>query len=134
MACAAEHLLARSSACSAHPRRAHRRGKILLGLTTVRGEIQLCVSLHELLHEKRDETQRATQRFVVAGDGERSWVFPVDDLLGLSVVAGGSLQRPPATLAHSFGAYVAGVFEEASRSIGVLDHELLFRGLERGVS
>jgi chemotaxis-related protein WspD len=112
----------------------HRRGKLLLGITAVRGDIHLCVSLHELLHEQRDAVSQAQARFIVAGESAETWVFPVDEVLGLTVVIETALQMPPATMVQSGGAYVRGVFEGSSRSIGILDHELLFRGLQRGVA
>ena len=112
----------------------HRRVKVLLGLTTVRGDILICVSLHELLHESVTEAPPPTRRFVVAADGADTWVFPVDEVLGLTMVVESAIRPPPATLTESGGAYVRGQVDDASRMVGILDHELVFRGLQRGLA
>lgn len=120
----------------------HRRGTILRGLVNIRGELQLCVSLGQLLGIKKGEIQGNNitkgiyeRMIVIAKEGVR-YVFPVGEVRGLRRYSIKDLLAPPATVTHSAKAYLSGLIawkeDDEERHIGCLDEELLFPALERG--
>lgn len=121
----------------------HRRGKILRGLVNIRGELQLCVSLGQLLDIKKGEIQGTNiakgiyeRMIVIAKDGVR-YVFPVGEVRGIRRYPDKELLAPPATVTHGAKDYLSGLVSwkegEEERHIGCLDEALLFPALERGI-
>ena len=122
----------------------HRRGKILRGLVNIRGELQLCVSVGQLLDIKKGETQGVNvakgiyeRMIVIAKDGVR-YVFPVGEIRGIRRYSAKDLLSPPATVAHSAKDYLFGMIfwkeGDEEHHIGCLDETLLFPALERGIT
>lgn len=122
----------------------HRRGKVLLGLVNIRGELQLCVSIGHLLGIRKGEVQEPgaakgiyERMVVVAKEGVR-YVFPVSDVRGIRRYSPGDLLAPPATVTHGARAYLSGMIllkdGDAEHHVACLDGDLLFSGLERGIA
>lgn len=122
----------------------HRRGKILRGLVNIRGELQLCVSLGQLLDIKKGEVQGTNvakgiyeRMIVIAKEGVR-YVFPVGEVRDIKRYSSGELLMPPSTVIHSAKDYLCGMVlwkdGEEERYIGCLDEALLFPALERGIT
>jgi chemotaxis-related protein WspD len=119
----------------------HRSNEILTGLVNLRGQLQLCVSLHGLLGvgetggEPTPEPSAAApapkSRLVVLRDRERSetWVFPADEVLGIQRVARSRLCAVPATLANPAVSYSQSVLPWDGRSVGFLDERRIFSAL-----
>jgi chemotaxis-related protein WspD len=118
------------------PRPVHRvphRAGLLAGLVNIRGELQLCVHLAQLLGIKgaalaRDHEGAQPRLLVVEGEGNR-WVFPVDEVDQVYRFAPAELTGAPATLARAAGRLTRAVFAWRERSIGLLDDTRLFRVL-----
>ena len=122
----------------------HRRGKVLRGLVNVRGELQLCVSLGQLLDIKRGGIQGDNiakgiyeRMIVIAKDGIR-YVFPVGEVRGIRRYSDKDLLAAPATVTHSAKNYLSGLVSwkegDEEHHIGCLDEALLFPALERGIT
>lgn len=117
----------------------HRSNQVLLGLVSVRGEIQLCVSLADLMGVEKDEvpdggeSRRASRRFCVVRKDNVSWVFPADEMHGLLAYNEKDLESVPSTVAKSFQKFTRGVLSVAGKKIGLLDETRLFDGLSRSV-
>ncbi len=117
----------------------HRSNRILLGLVSVRGEIHLCVSLANLLGIEKGEgpeetgSSRSSRRFCVVKRDNISWIFPVDEVLGLASYSEKDLGEIPSTVAKSFQKYTRGLFNVAGMSIGLLDESPVFDALSRSV-
>ena len=122
----------------------HRRGNILRGLVNIRGELQLCVSVGQLLDIKKGEIQGTNiakgiyeRMIVIAKDGVR-YVFPVGEVRGIQRYSSNDLLPPPATVTHSAKDYLSGMvfWKEGGEEhhIGCLDETLLFPALERGIT
>lgn len=111
----------------------HRSGAVFLGLTNVRGELQLCVSLAALLSLAAIDTGERPRRprFAVIEDGGQRWVFPVDELLGVRRVARRALTPPPATVNADAQALTSALFELAGERVALLDPALVFARLAR---
>jgi chemotaxis-related protein WspD len=116
----------------------HRTDRLLLGLVNIRGELQLGVSLRELLgidpvDEVDGGTAESRQRFLVADHGQSRWVFPVDEVEGVHAVPKDSMENLPHTVERSPRYYTQAVFSQGDRKIGVLSETRLFEALERVV-
>ncbi len=123
----------------------HRSNEILVGLVNLRGQLQLCISLHGLLGvegdgstagEKADaeSTIAATApkpRLVVLRDRDRNetWVFPADEVIGIHRVARSRLSAVPATLANPAVSYSQSVLPWEGKSVGFLDEQRIFAAL-----
>jgi chemotaxis-related protein WspD len=117
----------------------HRSNEILLGLVNIRGELQLCISLNNLLHLETNLAPATAlspivyQRMVVIEKESHTWVFPVDEFYGLHQFADHELRDPPNHAASTIDSYTQGFFHWESRSLSYIDHELLFMSLIRKV-
>jgi chemotaxis-related protein WspD len=135
-----------------NPRPIHRlphRGGLLAGLVNIRGELQVCVHLAQLLGGKavNRETVNVDQqlgsggqeqqssaaapgaraRLLVVQAGDDRWVFPVDEVDQVYRFPAAELTTAPATLARSSSHLTRGVFPWQERSVGYLDETRLFQ-------
>ena len=135
-----------------NPRPLHRlphRGGLLAGLVNIRGELQLCVHLAQLLggkaivreavnvdqhfnngvqeHHSSTSTPSARSRMLVVQAGDDRWVFPVDEVDQVYRFPAAELTTAPATLARSSSHLTRGVFPWQERSVGYLDEVRLFQ-------
>lgn len=112
---------------------------LIKGLVNMRGELQICASLGRLLGLEPASDEHAVDREVferlifVARDQER-FVFPVSEVEGIHRYAAEALRPIPVTVSKAKNTYTVGVLEWKDRHIGVLDHELLFYTLSKGLS
>ncbi len=127
----------------------HRSTKLLQGLVNIRGELQLCVALRELLgidstsnvppQQPSGENNSATdtsdnkQRLVVVERNSQVWAFDVDEVAGVTRFPLSELGNVPATVANSLARYSRGVFMWNEKAIGFLDDERLFEQLRRAI-
>ncbi|HEY4177785.1 MAG TPA: chemotaxis protein CheW [Kofleriaceae bacterium] len=119
---------------------AHRTGGALVGLVNIRGQLQLQVSLHKLLHlESNEGMSRATPRLVViqqAAQGATAgatWVFRVDEILGVQRFSSSDVGPVPVTVAQGIGRVSRGLLSMGARNVGFLDSEGLFAMLRQAV-
>ena len=115
------------------PHRIPHRGGLVSGLVNIRGQLQLCVSLHRLLGIPEPAAPQAPgavrARLVVARDGEHGWVFRADEVAGVHRFSSGDLGEVPLTVAEAQRRFTRGLFAHESRWIGYLDSTALFAAL-----
>jgi chemotaxis-related protein WspD len=118
----------------------HRTDRLLLGLANIRGELHMCISLHELLGiesiapgttSASTSSASARQRLLVAELGQERWVFPVDEVEGVHRVPADTMEGLPHTVQRSPNYYTEALFSHKSQRIGVLSASRLFQALER---
>jgi len=113
---------------------------VISGLVNIRGELQLCISLHALFEIEDDDPSKpadhkiVTPRLLVAEKDLSSWVFPVDEVYGLYRYDPNRLQHVPATVSRAAATYTRGIFTLEDKRVGCLDDVLLFNALSRRVS
>ena len=108
----------------------HRSNAVFQGLVNIRGQLQLCLSLHGLLG--LPENAQAGPILAVLEDGGTRWVFPVDEVLGVHRIARSVLRKVPGTLANPLTSFTQAVFAWEDKHVGFLEeHRLLtaFRSL-----
>ena len=118
----------------------HRRSGAVLGVTNVRGELLVCVSLEHLLSlERLPESDGAPHHavhkrlLVVRRDATRA-VCPADEVHGIHRIRAGELQDVPVTVAKAAGRHARAVLPWRGHSVGVLDDQLLFYALQRSLA
>jgi chemotaxis-related protein WspD len=113
----------------------HRSNRVFSGLVSLRGQLQLCVSLHGLLEIDPPDTDldgSSSPRLVVIRQQGETWAFPADEVVGVHRVAVDRLQKVPSTLANPTGSYSRAVFAwDEGRSVDVLDEPRVFEALRR---
>jgi chemotaxis-related protein WspD len=113
----------------------HRRSRVVLGLANVRGGLQICVSLAELLGLPAggEASANARRRLLVGGPKAGKFVFPVDEVQGLHRFDPAEARPVPSTLAQAASCHMRGVFEFGERAVGWLDETTLIAACERSV-
>jgi chemotaxis-related protein WspD len=114
----------------------HRSSEHLLGITNVRGGLQLCVSLGALLGIEQDKGlprsgRDAIPRFVVMERERERWVFRADEVHGAHRFGQGERRKPPVTISQTGTTFTKDMFLWDGRTVGLLDDELLFYALKR---
>ncbi len=125
----------------------HRTDRLLLGLANIRGELQLCISLAEMLgielsaEGKADSprlpesasSNRPLPRLLVAEHGQDRWVFPVDEVEGVYRLPADAMEDLPHTVEKSPRYYSQSLFSHENKRIGLLSAARLFEALERSI-
>lgn len=116
----------------------HRKNQVLLGVTNVHGEIQLCVSLQRLLGLEeeapgKDEGRKRYKRMMVVNKDGEQWVFPVDEIYGIHHVRPERFQNVPVTVAKAKSTFTRGIFKWDDKYVAFLDDELLLYTLSRSI-
>jgi len=118
----------------------HRRNGTVLGLANIRGELLVCLSLHEMLKvqasseavaEKAEDT--TARLLVIQRDGLRA-VCPVDEVHGIERVLERDLGPVPTTVRGTAAAYTRALLTWRKRTVGLLDEQVLFQGVTRSVA
>jgi len=117
----------------------HRRDAVVLGLVNIRGELLVCVSLHELLHVGKDGPARsvradAARRLVVIGRKERRLVFPADEVHGLRRHDHGATLAVPATIGMAASTFTTAMLAWDERTIACLDETMVLDMLDRSLA
>lgn len=118
----------------------HRRDSVVLGLTNVRGELLVCVSLAQVLGiEQEAKSQKPRQgalyrRLVVIRDKDSRIAFPADEVHGIHKFSPGQLKEVPATVAKTTATYTRAMLPWKDIAVGCLDDQLLFYTLNRSLA
>ncbi len=64
---------------------------------------------------------------------EELWVFPVDEIDGIYNWNLQNIENVPANISKSKANYIRGMMKMDSKSIGLLDEELIFASLKRSL-
>jgi len=116
----------------------HRNDSLVKGLVNIRGELKICVSIGSLLQLEKARESYTTdheilERMIFISKDGQSFVIPVSEVHGVYHYTDSALQATPATVAKSRHSYTSGILGWDNRHVGVLDHELLFYALTRGL-
>jgi chemotaxis-related protein WspD len=113
----------------------HRSNDVLLGLTNIHGELQLCFSLKALIgNNDAEQPENSSPRMLVIKKDGGCWVFPVDQVLGVFRCSDLNVQNVPVTVAKATGTFTKQVIMYEQREVGLLDDELLIYTLQRRIS
>jgi chemotaxis-related protein WspD len=123
----------------------HRAGGPLAGIVNIRGQLQLCASLHTLLGlapaaggpGSAAPAGGAAARLLVVerpgGGAADRWALGVDEVAGVHRVSAGALRAVPSTVGHAGGRLSAALFEWQDRTVALLDEPRMFDGLRERV-
>lgn len=116
----------------------HKAGSLVKGLVNMRGELKICVSIGTLLQiDKAEEDYRVDheihERMIYIVKDGQGFVFPVSEVHGIHRYSEDARKPAPATLSKSRQSFTAGVLAWNQQHVGVIDHELLFYALTKGI-
>ncbi len=116
----------------------HHQNGVVLGLTNIRGELTICVSLGHLLGFESSRARQGSRTFyhrllVVTGQAGRL-AFPVDEVHGPERFDLQELKSPPLSLIRSEPAYIQGLLQWQQKSVSLLEIDLVFRTLTRSLT
>ncbi len=118
----------------------HRRNKILRGLVSIRGKLELCFAIGELLGINRAEDLRGNplyispERLVVVEYNFQRYVFPVSQVYGIIKFYLSNLQQLPVTVSGSKAVYTRGIIcVDNELDAGLLEADALFESLTRSL-
>lgn len=116
----------------------HRSDKLVKGLINIRGELKLCISIGTLLKLEKARDSYTTdheilERMILIESEQQSFIFPVSEVHGILHYTDHELQSLPATLANTRNKFSRGIVAWNARHVGIIDHELLFYALGRGL-
>lgn len=117
----------------------HMKSAFIKGVVNIAGEVCLCHSLATVLDvdDYTDNDEHAGQhiyrRLMVVNIDEFRYVFPVDEIKGMTEYQSESLRAAPATISEEIKQLVSGAFQLLGQDVAVLDahklHQLLRTGL-----
>ncbi len=117
----------------------HRAAGGLAGLVNIRGQLQLCMSLHALLGLPGGPAARtaggepSTARMLVVehatDQGTDRWVLGVDEVAGVHRLATTAVRPVPSTVSQAQSRCSTALFTWQERTVGLLDEARLFEGL-----
>lgn len=118
----------------------HRRSRAISGITNIRGELLVCISLATLLavEAAAPATENAdaptSQRLLVLKRDDVHAVCPVDEVAGVIRFDPRTLTDVPGTLAHAASRYSRKLLPWRERFVGLLDDQLLFYTIKRSLA
>lgn len=112
---------------------------LVKGLVNIRGELKLCVSIGCTLQLDKACGSHFTdheilERMVLVEKDGHSFIFPVSEVEGIVHYKDEDLQALPPTLANARSKLTTGIIKWKTRQVGVLDPELLFYSLAKGLT
>lgn len=115
----------------------HRRNGIVLGVTNVRGELLVCVSLAKLLG--LDDSAAAApgepnKRLVVAEWQGDLVTFPVSEVDGVHRFQPQDMQEVPPTIARANPSLTQAILDWKNLKVGCLDEDSLFSAINRSLA
>ena len=112
----------------------HKSDAILLGLTNIRSNLELCFSLQNVLWQQQTpptsvNTSLFGIRYIVI-DLDGNWVFPVDEIIDIRRYRLTESIPPPPAVNEAQISYIKASFRLGDQVVGYLDDELLIRFLK----
>ncbi len=113
----------------------HRRNGIVLGVTNVRGELLVRVSLGKLLGLDHDTSpDEPGNRLIVAEWQGNLVTIPENEVHGVYRFHPQDLKEVPATIARANSGLTQAILTWKDRKVGCLDEESLFSAINRSLA
>lgn len=121
----------------------HRGGPVLAGLVNIRGQLQLCGSLHGLLGlaggpARPADAESTTARLLLVERGTETgverWVLGVDEVAGVQRIPRTALRPVPSTVGHAGSRCSSALFDSQDRTVALIDEPRLFEALRAAVA
>jgi chemotaxis-related protein WspD len=122
----------------------HRAGGGLAGLVNIRGQLQLCLSLHALLGlaggpaAPSPTAEGVTSRLLVLEEGSDAaadrWVVGADEIAGVHRLGRADARAVPSTVSQAQARCATALFAWQDRTVALLDEARVFEGLRSMVA
>jgi chemotaxis-related protein WspD len=117
----------------------HKSDGLLLGVVNLRGQLQLCISLPNILqiiNGKKivEEKKEGRMKMIAIKKGNDRWIFPVDEVYGINRFNISELKNVPVTVTKSSANFLKAIIPWEDKNVGYIDEELLFMSLNRSIA
>jgi len=101
----------------------HNKNSILEGLVNIHGEMEICISLAQLIiKQKPDNNDNKTRsRLVVIKLNSGKYAFKACEVMGIYPINTTTLLSPPSTITNANQQLTESIFEFNNQSIGLID-------------
>lgn len=116
----------------------NRSNNVLLGMINLRGQLRVCIGLHNFLDiragqsDRQDILKNYQMILAIQKDGD-FWTIPVHEVYGIYYSNPENVHNVPVTISKSTANYLQGVINWEGKNVGYLDEELLFYSLKRSL-
>lgn len=115
----------------------HRTTDVLLGVTNVQGELRITMSMSNFLgltnptetKELKTLSHRIYPRAIMFGRNKDIFVFPVDEVYGITQIKPDTIAPVPLSVSKSLKNFASGIFMFNDMHIGILDEKLIINSL-----
>ncbi len=114
----------------------HRNASLLKGLVNIRGKLEICVSVGMIIGIQPSCTTEASsnhERLVTIQKDDYCVAFPASEIRGVVHYSPDDISPPPASITGSENAYSKGILRINDIEIGMLDEELFFDTVRKGL-
>ncbi len=114
----------------------HRKSPVLKGLISIRGQLQLCISLHALLgidHPGEEQSDDAGRICIIEHEGE-TWVFALDACIGIQRYVEDDIHPLPTTLDKATIKYTESILQmNDGQSMGLLNTSTIINDINKSI-
>jgi len=118
----------------------HKKSKMLLGLVSIRGKLELCFALGALLGIEKEEVKKRKEKYlsparlIVAEYKHQKVVFPVSQVYGDIKYSKNMLHQLPADVSETRATFASGIicYDEDIKA-NLLELDILFKSLTKSL-
>lgn len=101
----------------------HNKQAALEGLACINGEMQICISLNQIITGKisTDSSRKIKSRMVLIKLDSGMYAFKACEVLGIYPVDINTFEEPPASVAHAKNKVTESVFAFENKSVGLIN-------------
>lgn len=113
----------------------HQKNSNLIGIVSLNGELQPCISLHSLLQVnatslQNNKNSKHEERMIAITKDNLIWVFPVEEIKGIALFDLSQMTNVPVNVVKLKFSYVKGILHIDNTLVSLIDDELLFYSLK----
>ncbi|MBF0263755.1 MAG: chemotaxis protein CheW [Gammaproteobacteria bacterium] len=112
--------------CDIHPL-PHNHNKLISGIVNVRGEIEICISLEQIISGNiiSSNESNVKKRMIVIQLQSGKYVFPADEVMGVFTIKQDDIQKTSDSISGTKKQVCSGIYAYKDKHIGLLDESLL---------
>jgi chemotaxis-related protein WspD len=112
----------------------HNGYEVISGIANIDGEVRLCFSLSRILGlDVNNNLKKTTRKLIVVSGENDEYVFPVEDVKGITRYSPADLNPIPVTIEKSRAQLLSGVFNLDNVQVAVIDIQRLDENIKAGL-
>jgi len=103
--------------------------EFIAGLVNIRGEIEICISLSNLLDYHANDIESVNQKLIVIQLDHGRFAIPADEIHGIFKINASDILAPPASVSQNEQSMINGIIAHDNHHAGILNLQNLERKL-----